>query len=73
MKDFRNIELQVGDTIAYAGRQSSSMWLREAIVKELNLNRVKVQPLKNRFSWYQKEVVPKAVWLHRSTYIVKVS
>jgi hypothetical protein len=32
MKDFLGTEIQVGDTIVYAGRRGSSLWLTEALV-----------------------------------------
>jgi hypothetical protein len=32
MKDFIGNEIQVGDTIVYAGRRGSSLWLTEATV-----------------------------------------
>lgn len=33
--DWRGVEIKVGDVVVYPGRQSSSMWMVEAVVEEL--------------------------------------
>lgn len=32
VKDMRGVEIEVGDTVAYPGRQSSSIWLNVGVV-----------------------------------------
>jgi len=43
MKDFRGVEIQVGDTVVYPGRQGSSMWMSQALVKEVKENTLIVE------------------------------
>jgi hypothetical protein len=43
MKDWRGVEIHVGDLVVYPGRQGSSMWMVEAEVVELIPGRPNVQ------------------------------
>lgn len=47
--DWRGQEISVGDTIVYPGRASSSLWMNEATVLEINV----VED--ERWNWQTKE------------------
>lgn len=34
-KDFRGVDIEIGDTIVYPGRHSSSLWLNEMVVTDI--------------------------------------
>lgn len=38
MKDFRNVDIQTGDVIAYPGRRGSALWMTEAVVEKIGEN-----------------------------------
>ena len=44
MYDFRKVELRVGDSIAYAGRKGSELWLTQGVIKELGVDTIRVLP-----------------------------
>lgn len=46
LKDFRGTPITVGSVIVYPGRQSSSLWMTEAVVEEII----------TRTSWNDREV-----------------
>lgn len=54
MKDWRGVEVRVGDTVVWAGRRSSSLDLAEGKVLEIiNDNCVKVEVLKRTWGFWK--------------------
>jgi hypothetical protein len=54
MKDILGREVNVGDIIAYPGRQSSNLWLNVAKILAFEEKSIKVQPIPNNSSWHSR-------------------
>lgn len=46
LRDFRNHEIKVGDSVVYALRRGSRQWLCEGLVREVNGDHLRVNRIK---------------------------